>query len=231
MTCLRGLSEPVVTSKLSGDLLTHLRAASEGHVKLYVVKCLLEEMPEQQYGNITQHNPVVENSRLNLCSNVKCHAMLNTTRVIQPDINASWIRHTRPPVTTSVKSNARHTANTHTLYVIHNLQYIPGQSSVLISDSGDHMFVLESGSSACSCLPAWAFPAETLKALIGLLAALAQHHAKNGMSAIMLGQALGPLLFRPGQDDRALSSGDVGSWVDSAVRNRMSVPQIATWHP
>ena len=59
--------------------------------------------------------------------------------------------------------------------------------------------------------------AETLKALIGLLAALAQHHAKNGMSAIMLGQALGPLLFRPGQDDRALSSGDVGSWVDSAV--------------
>lgn len=50
MTCLRGLSEPVVTSKLSGDLLTHLRAASEGHVKLYVVKCLLEEMPEQQYG-------------------------------------------------------------------------------------------------------------------------------------------------------------------------------------
>lgn len=58
MTCLRGLSEPVVTSKLSGDLLTHLRAASEGHVKLYVVKCLLEEMPEQQYGNKTQHNPV-----------------------------------------------------------------------------------------------------------------------------------------------------------------------------
>ena len=51
VTCLRGLSEPVVTSKLSGDLLTHLRAASEGHVKLYVVKCLLEEMPEQQYGN------------------------------------------------------------------------------------------------------------------------------------------------------------------------------------
>ena len=42
VTCLRGLS---------GDLLTHLRAASEGHVKLYVVKCLLEEMPEQQYGN------------------------------------------------------------------------------------------------------------------------------------------------------------------------------------
>ena len=50
VTCLRGLSEPVVTSKLSGDLLTHLRAASEGQVKLYVVKCLIEEMPEQQYG-------------------------------------------------------------------------------------------------------------------------------------------------------------------------------------
>lgn len=52
VACLRGLSEPVVTSKLSGDLLTHLRAASEGHVKLYVVKCLLEEMPEKQYGKL-----------------------------------------------------------------------------------------------------------------------------------------------------------------------------------
>lgn len=56
VTCLRDLSEPVVTSKLSGDLLTHLRAASEGHVKLYVVKCLLEDMPEQQYGdNVNTH--------------------------------------------------------------------------------------------------------------------------------------------------------------------------------
>lgn len=80
---------------------------------------------------------------------------------------------------------------------------------------------------ATRCLPLeygfsalkWTSSAETLKALIGLLAALAQHHAKNGMSATMLGQALGPLLFRPGQDDRALSSGDVGSWVDSAVGN------------
>ncbi len=59
--------------------------------------------------------------------------------------------------------------------------------------------------------------ADALKALISLLAALAQHHTKNGMSAIMLGQALGPLLFRPGQDDRALGSGDVASWVESAV--------------
>ena len=50
ITCLKELSEPLVTSKLSGDLLTHLRAASEGHVKLYVVKCLLEELPEQQHG-------------------------------------------------------------------------------------------------------------------------------------------------------------------------------------
>ncbi|KAA6425287.1 MAG: hypothetical protein FRX49_04781 [Trebouxia sp. A1-2] len=107
VTCLKDLSEPLVTSKLSGDLLTHLRAASEGHVKLYVVKCLLEELPDQQH--------------------------------------------------------------------------------------------------------------EALKALICLLAALAQHHTKNGMSAIMLGQALGPLLFRPGQDDRALGSGDVASWVESAV--------------
>ena len=69
--------------------------------------------------------------------------------------------------------------------------------------------------------------AETLKALIGLLAALAQHHTRNGMSAIMLGQALGPLLFRPGQDDRALSSGDVGSWVDSAVRNSNNACPLA----
>ncbi|KAL0019924.1 hypothetical protein WJX77_010272 [Trebouxia sp. C0004] len=107
VTCLKDMSEPLVTSKLSGDLLTHLRAASEGHVKLYVVKCLLEELPDQQH--------------------------------------------------------------------------------------------------------------EALKALICLLAALAQHHTKNGMSAIMLGQALGPLLFRPGQDDRALGSGDVASWVESAV--------------
>ena len=59
--------------------------------------------------------------------------------------------------------------------------------------------------------------ADALKALICLLAALAQHSTKNGMSAIMLGQALGPLLFRPGQDDRALGSGDVASWVESAV--------------
>lgn len=50
VTCLKELSEPLVTSKLSGDLLTHLRAASEGHVKLYVVKCLLEELPDQQHG-------------------------------------------------------------------------------------------------------------------------------------------------------------------------------------
>lgn len=50
VTCLKDLSEPLVTSKLSGDLLTHLRAASEGHVKLYVVKCLLEELPDQQHG-------------------------------------------------------------------------------------------------------------------------------------------------------------------------------------
>lgn len=61
MTCLRGLSEPVVTSKLSGDLLTHLRAASEGHVKLYVVKCLLEEMPEQQYGNLVKSVHMCQN--------------------------------------------------------------------------------------------------------------------------------------------------------------------------
>ena len=53
VTCLKDLSEPLVTSKLSGDLLTHLRAASEGHVKLYVVKCLLEELPEQQHGKET----------------------------------------------------------------------------------------------------------------------------------------------------------------------------------
>lgn len=70
-------------------------------------------------------------------------------------------------------------------------------------------------------------PAETLKALIGLLAALAQHHAKNGLSAIMLGQALGPLLFRPGQDDRALSSGDVGSWVDSAVGHNDEICMVS----
>ena len=61
--------------------------------------------------------------------------------------------------------------------------------------------------------------ADALKSLICLLAALVQHHTKNGMSAIMLGQALGPVLFRPGQDDRALGSSDVASWVESAVRS------------
>ena len=52
VTCLEELTEPLVTSQLSGDLLTHLRAASEGNVKLYVVKCLLEELPDQQHGRI-----------------------------------------------------------------------------------------------------------------------------------------------------------------------------------
>lgn len=39
-----------MTSQLSGDLLAHLSAVSEGSVKMYVVKCLLEQLPEQHHG-------------------------------------------------------------------------------------------------------------------------------------------------------------------------------------
>ena len=49
-SCLEELSEPLVTSQLSGDLLAHLSAVSEGSVKMYVVKCLLEQLPEQHHG-------------------------------------------------------------------------------------------------------------------------------------------------------------------------------------
>ena len=49
-SCLEELSEPLVTGQLSGDLLAHLSAVSVGSVKMYVVKCLLEQLPELQYG-------------------------------------------------------------------------------------------------------------------------------------------------------------------------------------
>lgn len=49
-SCLEELSEPLVTSQLSGDLLAHLSAVSEGSVKMYVVKCLMEQLPEQHHG-------------------------------------------------------------------------------------------------------------------------------------------------------------------------------------
>lgn len=49
-SCLEELSQPLVTSQLSGVLLAHLSAVSEGSVKMYVVKCLLEQLPGQHHG-------------------------------------------------------------------------------------------------------------------------------------------------------------------------------------
>lgn len=57
--------------------------------------------------------------------------------------------------------------------------------------------------------------AAVLKALISLLAALRRHHAKNGMTATMMAQALGPLVLRPEQNAAAQDNMDLV--VDEAV--------------
>lgn len=47
VACLEQLSEPLITSKLASELLISLHSLSSDDVKQYVVKCRLEQLPEQ----------------------------------------------------------------------------------------------------------------------------------------------------------------------------------------
>ena len=47
VACLEQLSEPLITSKLASELLVSLHSLSSDDVKQYVVKCRLEQLPEQ----------------------------------------------------------------------------------------------------------------------------------------------------------------------------------------
>lgn len=67
--------------------------------------------------------------------------------------------------------------------------------------------------------------AAVLKALISLLAALRRHHAKNGMTATMMAQALGPLVLRPEHNPGAQDNMDLV--VDEAVSKLM--PYYLLW--
>ena len=46
VACLEQLSQPLITSKLASELLVSLHSLSSDDVKQYVVKCRLEQLPQ-----------------------------------------------------------------------------------------------------------------------------------------------------------------------------------------
>ena len=225
-SCLEELSEPLVTAQLSGDLLAHLSAVSVGSVKMYVVKCLLEQLPELHYGKLLLRS-LLDVDKVHCMRVLKSYPVLSLASCIlnvtsaQEEclacITQSLWDHRRTLVTLRHTKDEMLCGRRHFLCDITHCRLC--QMSCLYSMACT--FVSGSSDLTARC------PAAVLEALITLLAALRRHHAKNGMTATMLAQALGPLVLRPEQTPAAQDNMDLV--VDGAVSSTNFLLCSCTW--